>query len=182
MKRPGKLTRRVVEQCVSDILLVGEPELEAAVLMLLQIEKTVVEGAGAVGLAALLKYKKRFRKRKVGLVLCGGNIDLLVLSSIIQRGLARNGQLVRLRVATRDVPGELARVAGLIGSSGGNIIEVHHQRAFSSEHLQTALVDFTLQTRGLEHLSRIVIALREARYQASLPDHEALPRLTASSE
>jgi threonine dehydratase len=177
VKNPGKLTRRVVKQKVSDILLVGEGELEDAVLLLLQVEKTVVEGAGACGLAALLKYRHRFHRRKVGLVLCGGNIDLLALSSIIQRGLARNGQLVRLRVATRDVPGELARVAGLIGSDGGNVIEVHHQRAFSSQPLQTALVDFTLQTRGIEHLSRIVATLREAGYHPSLPDREVLPRL-----
>jgi threonine dehydratase len=169
VKNPGRPGRRVVEQLVSDILLVGEEEIESAVLMLLQIEKTVVEGAGACGLAALLKHKKRFQRKKVGLVLCGGNIDLLVLSSIIQRGLVRNGQLVRLRVETRDVPGELARVSGIIGSSGGNIIEVHHQRAFSSQPLQTAIVDFTLQTRGPEHLNQIVSALRQAGSHTSWP-------------
>ena len=106
-------------------------------------------------------------------MLCGGNIDLLTLSSIIQRGLVRNGQLARLRVATRDVPGELARVSALIGAGGGNIIEVHHQRAFSSQPLQTALVDFILQTRGAVHLGQVVNYLREAGYHTELPDRDA---------
>ena len=178
VKNPGLLTRRVVKQLVSDILLVGEHEIEDAVLMLLQIEKTVVEGAGACGLAALLKNKRRFRGQKVGLVLCGGNIDLMILSSIIQRGLARSGHLVRLRVETRDVPGELGRLTGLIGLGGGNILEVHHQRAFSAEPLQTALVDFTLQTRGLDQLANIVKMLRQGGYQSSLPDRDGLPRVS----
>jgi threonine dehydratase len=177
VKNPGQLTRRVVKKLVSDVVLLGEDEIEDAVLKLLQIEKTVVEGAGACGLAALLKSKRRFRGRKVGLVLCGGNIDLLTLSSIIQRGLARSGHLVRIRVETRDVPGELARVTGLIGPAGGNIVEVHHQRAFSSRPLQTAVVDFTLQTRGLDHLAEIVATVRAAGYHATLPDRDALPQL-----
>jgi threonine dehydratase len=147
--------------------------LKLTVLLLLQIEKTVVEGAGACGMAALLKYKKRFRGKNVGLVLCGGNIDLLILSSIIQRGLVRGGQLTRLRVETRDVPGELARVSGLIGASGGNIIEVHHQRAFSAQPLQTVIVDFTLQTRGAEHLDQIIASLIAAGSHPSLLDSEA---------
>lgn len=175
VRNPGLMTRRIVKKLVDDILLVGEGELEDAILLLLQVEKTVVEGAGAAGLAALLQKKKLFRGRKVGLVLCGGNIDLLILSSIIQRGLARGGQLVRLRVETRDVPGELARVSAIIGTSGGNIVEVHHQRAFSTRPLQTAMVDFILQTRGLDHLDAIVAALRTGGYAVSLPDREVLP-------
>ena len=172
VKQPGLQTRTVVRKLVRDILLVGEGELENAILLLLQIEKTVVEGAGACGLAALLKHRKQFRKKRVGLVLCGGNIDLLTLSSIIQRGLVRNGQLVRLRVETRDVPGELARASGLIGTAGANIVEVHHQRAFSAHPLQTALVDFTIQTRGHEHLGQIMDALHAAGARASLPDRD----------
>ena len=177
VKNPGKLTREVVRELVSDILLVSEGDLESAVLMLLQIEKTVVEGAGACGLAALLKNRPRFKKKKVGLVLSGGNVDLLILSSIIQRGLARNRQLVRLRVETRDVPGELARISGIIGGAGGNIMEVHHQRAFSAEPLQTALVDFTLQTRGREHLDQILEVIKTAGLRASLPDPDLVPRV-----
>lgn len=177
VKNPGQLTRELVRRYVEDILLVGEGELEDAVLMLLQVEKTVVEGAGACGLAALLKHRKRFKGKKVGLVLSGGNVDLLILSSIIQRGLARNRQLVRLRVETRDVPGELARISGLIGNAGGNIMEVHHQRAFSAQPLQTALVDFTLQTRGREHLEQILEMIKAAGLRASLPD----PDVTAQT-
>jgi threonine dehydratase len=178
VKKPGRLTRRVIEKLVGDFLLVGEGELEDAVLLLLQIEKTVVEGAGACGMAALLKNKKRFKGKKVGLVLSGGNIDLLILSSIIQRGLVRGGQLTRLRVETRDVPGELARVSGLIGTSGGNIIEVHHQRAFSAQPLQTVIVDFTLQTRGGEHLDQIMAALLAAGSHPMLLDRDVPVRRT----
>jgi threonine dehydratase len=174
VRKPGQQTRELIGKLVSDILLVGEGELEDAVLMLLQIEKTVVEGAGACGLAALLKHRGRFRNRRVGLVLSGGNIDLLILSSIIQRGLARSGQLVRLCVETRDVPGELARVSGLIGGAGGNIVEVRHQRAFSARPLQTALVEFILQTRGRDHLDQVLAALQAAGSHAFLPDREIL--------
>lgn len=177
VKNPGRLTRQVVRRLVDDILLVSEDEIEDAVLMLLQIEKTVVEGAGACGLAALHKARKKFQGRKTGLLLCGGNLDLMVLSSIIQRGLARDGQLVRLRVEARDVPGTLATISSLIGGNGGNIIEVHHQRAFSSQPLQTAVVDFILRTRGLEHLGQIIGGLRKAGYQSSLPDSGVLNKL-----
>lgn len=170
VKAPGRLTSGVVRDLVEDIVLVSEGELEDAILKLLQIEKTVVEGAGAAGLAALLKDRARFRGKKVGLVLCGGNIDLMSLSSIIQRGLVRSGQLVRMRVETRDVPGALAHVSGLIGASGGNIVEVHHQRAFSAKPLQTVAIDFILRTRGREHFQEIMNALRAHGAQVSLPE------------
>jgi threonine dehydratase len=96
----------------------------------------------------------------VGLILSGGNIDLLALSSIIQRGLVRNGQVARMRVETRDLPGILARVSGIIGRHGGNILEVNHQRAFSAQPLQIVAIDFILQTRGCEHFQEIMAALR----------------------
>lgn len=169
VKTPGRLTRRVIGELVNDVLLVGESELEDAILMLLQIEKTVVEGAGAAGLAALIKFKKRFRRKKVGLILCGGNIGLMALSSIIQRGLVRNGQLTRMRVETRDLPGILGRVSEIIGRHGGNILEVHHQRAFSAQPLQIVSIDFILQTRGREHSHEIVEALRADGSKVSLP-------------
>ncbi len=172
VKAPGRLTSGIVRDLVSEILLVSEGELEDAILMLLQIEKTVVEGAGAAGLAALLKSKKRFRRKKVGLILTGGNIDLMSLSSIIQRGLVRSGQLVRLRVETRDVPGALADVSGLIGRTGGNIVEVHHQRAFSVQPLQTVIINFTLRTRGREHFEEIVSALRANGERVALPEND----------
>ena len=174
VKSPGRLTRRIVKRLVRDILPVGETEIENAILLLLQIEKTVVEGAGACGLAALLGHSKRFRGKKVGLVLSGGNIDLLVLSAIIRRGLARSGHLVQLRVEARDVPGEMGRLTGLIGKAGGNIQEVIHQRAFTAQPIQTAVVDFVLQTRGLDHLATISNLLQSDGYQTSWPDQALL--------
>lgn len=166
VRQPGRKTLPLLRDHLEEILLVGEEELENAILQLLQVEKTVVEGAGAAGLAALLQQPRRFRGKKIGLILCGGNIDLMTLSSIIQRSLARLGQLVRLRVETRDVPGELARVSELIGNSGGNIVEVSHQRAFSTRPLQTAIVDFIVQTRGRPHLNEMAAALDSAGYPA----------------
>jgi threonine dehydratase len=178
VKTPGRLTRKIVKKLVDDILLVDEGEIENAVLMLLQIEKTMVEGAGACGLAGLLKHRRHFRGKKIGLVLCGGNMDLMILSAIIQRGLARSGHLIRLRAEARDVPGELGRLTGLIGAAEGNIMEVHHQRAFSAEPLQTAVVDVILQARGLDHLTNIVGLLNKNGFRTSLPDNNfALKKL-----
>lgn len=171
VKAPGALTSLIVRDLMREIVLVSEGELENAILLLLQIEKTVVEGAGAAGLAALIKRGERFHGKKVGLVLCGGNIDLMSLSSIIQRGLVRSGQLVRMRVETRDVPGALAHVSGLIGASGGNIVEVHHQRAFSAQPLQTVVIDFILRTRGREHSREIMSALRTGGSDVSMPEN-----------
>ncbi len=120
-----------MRELVDDLVLVDEGDIEQAVLMLLEIEKTVVEGAGAAGLAALLKDPARYAGRKVGLVLCGGNIDPLLLAAIIERGMVRAGRLARIRVGARDTPGVLARITALVAEAGANIDEVHHQRAFS---------------------------------------------------
>ena len=128
---PGRITEAIIRERVDDLLLVDEGDIEQAVLMLLEIEKTVVEGAGAAGLAALLKHPDRFAGRKVGLVLCGGNIEPLLLAAIIERGMVRAGRLARLKVGSRDVPGALARITAVVADAGANIDEVHHQRAFS---------------------------------------------------
>ncbi|RYF31959.1 MAG: threonine ammonia-lyase, partial [Comamonadaceae bacterium] len=128
---PGVITQDIIRTLVDDLLLVDEGDIEQAVLMLLEIEKTVVEGAGAVGLAALLRHPERFRGKKVGLVLCGGNIDPLLLAAIIERGMVRAGRLARVRVSARDVPGSLARITATVAEAGANIDEVHHQRAFT---------------------------------------------------
>jgi threonine dehydratase len=130
----------------------------------------VVEGAGATGLAAVLGHEKRFKNRKVGLILSGGNIDLLTLSSIIQRGLVRSGRLVRLRVGIPDFPGALAKVTGLLGKTNANIVEISHQRAFTHLSLRLAEVEFVLQTLGEDHVSQIVGALSQEGYHASLVD------------
>ena len=134
------------------MLLVGEDDIEQAILMLLEIEKTVVEGAGAVGLAALMKHRARFAGRKVGLILCGGNIEPLVLAEIIERGMVKSGRLARLRLDVRDVPGALADVATLLGKLGANIDEVQHQRAFTSLSVERAQIEVVVQTRGVAHI------------------------------
>lgn len=168
VKTPGEKTLPIIRKRVKDILLVDEPEIESAVRLLLDLEKTVVEGAGAAGLAALIKHKDRFAGRKVGLVLSGGNIDPLVLASIIKRGLVHSGRMVRLHVEVRDVPGALAEVARCIGNAGANIVEVHHQRSFTSLPLQSADVEFILITRGCEHVGEILSALAENDFKARL--------------
>ena len=162
VREPGELTRAIVERTVDDMLLVGEGDIEHAVVMLLEIEKTVVEGAGAAGLAALLRHPERFAGRKVGLVLCGGNINPMVLADIIERGMVRAGRLARIRVHTRDVPGALARAATLIAEAGGNIEDVSHQRAFTSLPVNNAELEFVLQTRGAEHVQQVLDTLRRA--------------------
>ena len=124
VKEPGNLTFPIIERLVDDVLLVEEAAIEAAVLQLLEIEKTVAEGAGAAGLAAIASYPERFRGRRVGLVLCGGNIDSRLLSAVILRGLVRTQRLVRLRVGVPDSPGSLVRIATIIAEQGGNIVDV----------------------------------------------------------
>jgi threonine dehydratase len=166
VKQPGNLTRVIIKRLVDDILLVSEGEIEQAIVMLLEIEKTVVEGAGATGLAALLRHPTRFAGLKVGLILCGGNIDPMVLADIIERGMVRAGRLARIRVHTRDVPGELARAATLIGHAGANIEEVEHQRAFTTLPVQNAELEFVLQTRGPEHIEEVLRTLRNAGLHA----------------
>jgi threonine dehydratase len=162
VKQPGELTWPIVKGLVDDIVLVSEGDIEQAIVMLLEIEKTVVEGAGAAGLAAMLRHRARFAGRNVGLILCGGNIDPMVLADIIERGMVRAGRLARIRVHTRDVPGELARAATLIGQAGANIEEVEHQRAFTTLPVQNAELEFVLQTRGPEHIEEVLSTLRDA--------------------
>jgi threonine dehydratase len=168
VKEPGALTLPLIRAHVADVLLVEDGDIEQAIVQLLEIEKTVVEGAGAAGLAALLRHPDRFRGRKVGVVLSGGNIDPLVLSDIIERGLVRSGRLVRLRVEMRDLPGALAKVTACLAEANANIEEVHHQRAFTNLPVLSAEVEFVLQTRGPEHVREIVAALGAAGFKAEV--------------
>lgn len=168
VKEPGKLTLPLVRQHVNDVVLVDEGDIEAAILLLLEVEKTVVEGAGAVGLATLMKYRDRFAGKRVGLVLCGGNIDPLTLADVIQRGMVRTGRLSRLEVTLRDLPGALARVTALIAEANANIEEVHHQRAFTTLPLQETEVEFVLETRGFEHVQLVIDRLKAAGFDARL--------------
>ncbi len=165
VKLPGAKTLPLIRRHVHDVLLVGESDIEQAMLLLLEIEKTVVEGAGAVGLAALLQHRELFAGRRVGLVLCGGNIEPLVLADIIQRGLVKSGRLARLRFDVRDVPGALADVAAALGQLGANIDEVQHQRAFTTLSLERALIEVVVQTRGAQHVEAILDGLRTQGYR-----------------
>lgn len=164
VKRPGTLTLPIIRDLVSEVLLVEESAIEAAVLQLLEIEKTVVEGAGAVTLAAVMNDPARFSGRRVGLVLSGGNIDSRLLSAVILRGLVRSQRLVRLRLGVPDSPGSLARIAGVLAQAGANVVDVVHQRAFSRLSVKQTDIDFTVETRNAEHAASIIAQLRSSGF------------------
>lgn len=164
---PGEMTRAIIARLVDDMVLVEEGDIEQAMVMLLEIEKTLVEGAGAAGLAALLKYPSRFAGKKVGLVLCGGNIDPLLLAAIIERGMVRAGRLARIKVSVRDVPGSLAKITATVADAGANIDEVHHQRAFTMLSAQNVEIELVIQTRGRPHIEQVLAALNAAGFEAS---------------
>jgi threonine dehydratase len=155
----GERTLAICRRAVDEVLLVEEEDIERAVVTLIEIEKTVAEGAGAAGLAALLAFPQRFAGKRVGIPICGGNIDSRMLSAVLMRGLVRDGRLVRMRVAMPDVSGSLARVATLIGEAGGNIVEVQHQRVFGTASVKTPEVEFVLETRDREHTRAIAAHL-----------------------
>ena len=163
---PGVIATAIIQALVDDMLLVDEGDIEQAMVMLLEIEKTLVEGAGAAGLAALLKYPERFAGKKVGLVLCGGNIDPLLLASIIERGMVRAGRLARIIVSVRDVPGALAKITATVAEAGANIDEVHHQRAFTLLSAQNVEIELVIQTRGKEHIQQVLAELGAAGFDA----------------
>ncbi|RTL65995.1 MAG: threonine ammonia-lyase [Hyphomicrobiales bacterium] len=162
VKAPGTLTSQIVRRYVDDIVLVSEGEIEQALSMLINIEKTVVEGAGAAGLAALIANPAMFADRTVGLVLCGGNIDTRLLASVLSRELAREGRLTQLIIDLADRPGQLAKVANLVGEAGANIVEVYHQRVFSDLPAKAALLELVIETRDRAHLDETVACLRRA--------------------
>jgi len=172
VKAPGQLALSVIQQHVDEVLCVEERPLEEAVGLLLEIEKTVVEGAGAAGVAALLAYPQRFAGRTVATILTGGNIDLLVLASVLQRGLARAGRLARLRLELDDAPGALAGVTRCLADADVNIVEVHHQRSFTHVPLRSAEVELVVQTRGLAHMQELLRTLQAAGYVAHWLDLE----------
>ncbi|MEZ5727115.1 MAG: threonine ammonia-lyase [Burkholderiaceae bacterium] len=168
VEAPGAITVPIIRDLVDDMVLVTEADIEDAILMLLEVEKTVVEGAGAVGLAAALRHGPRWQGRKLGLLLCGGNIDPLLLASVIERGMVRLGRLTRLYVDMRDAPGALAEVTGLIADQNANIEEIRHQRAFTSVLARRVEVELVVQTRGRDHQQSLVSALGAAGYRARI--------------
>ncbi len=165
---PGKIAQAIIARLVDDLVLVDEGDIEQAIVMLLEVEKTLVEGAGAAGLAALLKYPERFKGKKVGLVLCGGNIDPLLLAAIIERGMVRAGRLARIRVSARDIPGSLAKITATVAEAGANINEVHHQRAFTTLAAQNVEIELVIQTRGPEHIEEVLAQLLRAGLEAQV--------------
>ena len=166
VKSPGALTMELIRRYVDDVVLVPEEDIEQAIFMLAEIEKTVVEGAGAAGVAAAIRHKDRFQGQNVGTILCGGNIDMMTLSSVLQRGMVRSHRLVRLRVEVPDVPGALGQVTQLIGELDSNIMEIGHQRAFDASSARAAIVEMVLQLRGEEQAEQVLETLRARGFNA----------------
>jgi threonine dehydratase len=167
VKEVGDLAFSIIRRLVEDVLVVKEETIERAVMALIEIEKTVAEGAGAAALAALLEHPARFAGLRVGLPISGGNIDSRVLASVLMRGLVRDGRLVRLHVAMPDVSGSLARVTALIAEAGGNIVEVQHQRIFGTASVRTPEVEFLIETRDRSHTDALIAALNQKGLKVS---------------
>jgi len=169
VKDVGEFAFSLLQKHSIPVLTVSEETIERAVMALFEIEKTVAEGAGAAGLAALLEYPQRFAGKRVGVPLTGGNIDSRVLASVLMRGLVRDGRLVRLRVSMPDVAGSLARVTALIAEAGGNIVEVQHQRMFGAGSVRSTEVEFLVETRDRAHTDALLAALAKNGVSATLP-------------
>jgi threonine dehydratase len=167
VKEPGAFTSQIIARLVDDIVLVSEAELEKAVSLLLQIEKTVVEGAGAAGLAAVLAHRERFAGKKVGLVLCGGNIDTRLLANVLLRDLAREGRLARLRITLQDRPGALYKVMHEFDAHHVNILEIYHQRIFTDLPAKGLVTDIECEARDRAQLDKLIAALRAKGYSVS---------------
>jgi threonine dehydratase len=165
VKEPGELTSRILKELADDIVLVPEREIERAVAMLVGIEKTVVEGAGAAGLAALLADPQRYRGKKVGTILCGGNIDTHLLATVLVRDLARQGRMARLRIAAQDRPGALASIATCCQEAGVNIIEIYHSRIFNRLPAKDTIIEVECEARDAEAIDDVIDRLEKAKFR-----------------
>ena len=165
VKKPGGLTLPIVMSLVDDILLVNERELEWSVGALIEQQRIVAEGAGAAGIAAIHANQSLFAGKKVGTVVCGGNIDPRLLASILNRNMAVDGRIARLRIDISDEPGMLAAITASIGKCGGNIVEIYHQRLFYDVPAKLAKMDAVIETRGPEHVNEIIVSLRKDNFQ-----------------
>ena len=172
VKAPGRFTAEIIAALVDEILLVEEGALEHAVALLLQIEKTVVEGAGAAGLAAVLSSPEKFAGKRVGLVLCGGNIDTRLLANVLLRDQVRSGRMARLRIVLQDRPGALYKVMGEFAAHSVNIIEIHHQRIFTSLPAKGLFTDIECEARDGAQIAGLVEALRAKGYSVETFDLE----------
>ena len=170
VKSPGDLNQALLHQYVDKMAVVGESAVEQAIFDLLEIEKTVAEGAGAAPLAHIGAQRDHYRGQKVGMVLSGGNIDMMILSSVLQRGLVRSHRLVRLQVEISDTPGGLARLTSLLDERDSNIMDISHQRAFGGSSVRATLVELVLQLRGEEQQDTIAQALKEQGYDMTFVD------------
>jgi threonine dehydratase len=165
VKSPGVNTLPIITEHVDQMLTVTEQQVEQAVFTLLEIEKTLVEGAGAVGLAAVKAFPEHFQGAPTLLVLSGGNIDMMILSSVLQRGLVRSNRLVRLSVEIRDLPGALSELTQRVGELDSNIMDIVHQRTFGGSSVRSTMVELSLQMRGEEQIDQVVDGLRGAGYE-----------------
>lgn len=164
VRRAGDRTLPLVQKYVDDIVTVDEEEIANAVLLLLEREKTLAEGAGAAAIAALINHKVPFTGKKVAVMVCGGNIDVTLLSRIIERGLVKDGRLVRLRVHLPDYPGALHKVTGILAQHRANIVETSYDRAYYGVNLGDTAIDITMETRGADHIAELLSALGAAGY------------------
>jgi threonine dehydratase len=167
VRRAGDLTLPMVERYVDEIVLVDEDEIASAILMLLEREKTLAEGAGAAALAALLQHRTSLQGAHTAVLVCGGNIDVTLLSRIIERGMVQDGRLIRLRVFLLDKPGALHELTRLITSHRANIVDVHHNRAYYGVNLGETAIDITMETRGREQVAELLEALTAEGYKHS---------------
>jgi threonine dehydratase len=167
VKRPGKITSEIIKDHVDDILLINEFELEKAISSLFENERVVAEGAGAAGVAAIMKNIDKFSGKKVGTVICGGNIDARLFASILNRKLLMDGRMTKVRIDIIDEPGMLARISNLIANYGGNIIEIYHQRMFNDVPVKNAKIDAIIEALSVEHIASIIKALRDDGFQVS---------------
>ena len=170
VKKPGGVTRPVVNDLVDDILLVHEQSLEWAVGALVEQQRVVAEGAGAAGIAAIYQHPRLFAGKTVGAVICGGNIDPRLLASILNRNMASDGRIARLRIDISDEPGMLAAITTSIGRCGGNIVEIYHQRLFYDVPAKLAKIDAVIETRGPDHVDEIIADLRAADFTVNQLD------------
>ncbi|WP_263359734.1 threonine ammonia-lyase [Acidicapsa ligni] len=164
VRRAGDVTLPLVSRYVDEIVTVDDEEIASAILMLLEQEKTLAEGAGAAALASLLQAKTNLKNRKTAVLVCGGNIDVTLLSKIIERGLVKDGRLLRIRVYLLDRPGALLNLTQILANERANIVETIHNRAYYGVSLSETVIDVTLETRGATHITAISHALREAGF------------------
>jgi len=165
VNHPGERTRHVVRNLVDEIVTVSERQIEAAIVTIMEIEKVIVEGAGAISFGAVMQHPEVFRGQKIGMVLSGGNIDSRMLANAIMRGMARDGRLARLRITMMDQPGALAMVTDIVAKVGTNIIEMRHHREFGALSLKQTEMELVIEAKDQEHAQSLVHALEAANFK-----------------